>query len=154
MDKFFISKLLSQSVFSCSILPCCFSDHAFVHLHINSAGVIRRGLGVWKFNSSLLLFADFSSFISDRIADLSSCIPVFVSVCHWWEFCKSSLQLEIIDYSKSKQKLLFHEKVSLTHRKIKLEQCLVQGDASATAEIVSLEAQLKALHIHDLEGAK
>ena len=34
------------SLFSCSILLCCFSDHEFVNLHINSAGVIPRGPGV------------------------------------------------------------------------------------------------------------
>ena len=104
LDKFFISKSLFQSVLSCSISPCCFSDHDFGHLHINPAGVIPRGPGVWKFNNSLLSDTDFCSFISDRISDLSSCISVFESVCDWWEFCKSSLQLEIIDYAKSKRK--------------------------------------------------
>ena len=154
LDKFFISKSLLQSVFSCSIVPCCFSDHDFVHLHINSAGVIPRGPGVWKFNNSLLSDTDFCSFISDRITDLSSCFSVFESVCDWWEFCKSSLQLDIIDYAKSKRKMLFREKVSLTNRIIRLKQCLVQGDETAAAEILSLEAQLKALHFHVLEGAK
>lgn len=84
LDQFFISKSLFQSVFSCSILPCCFSDHDFVYLHINSAGVIPRGPGAWKFNNSLLSDTDFCSFISDRITDLSSCISVFESVCDWW----------------------------------------------------------------------
>ena len=79
----------------------------------------------------------------DRISDLSSCVSYFESVSDWWEFCKS-LQLDIIDYSKSKRKALCRERVSLTNRIINLKQFLVQGDMSIAAEISSLEAQLKA----------
>ena len=54
-----ISKPLVDSATLCSISPCCFPDHAFVHSHINLAAVISRGPGVWKFNNSLLSDIDF-----------------------------------------------------------------------------------------------
>lgn len=63
---------------------------------------------------------------------------------YWWEFCKSFLQLDIIDYSKSKRKALCRERVSLTNHVINLKQFLVYGDMSIAAEISSLEAQRKA----------
>ena len=141
-------------MFSCSILLCCFSDHDFVHLHINSAGVILKGPGVWKFNNSLLSDTDFCSFISDRITDLSSCISVFESAYDWWEFCKSSLQLEIIDYTKFKCKLQFRERVSLTNRIIKLKPCLVQGDASAAAEVVPQGSAIESITYSRFRGSK
>ena len=35
LDKFFVTRNLVDSVSSCSIMPCCFSDHDFVDLHFN-----------------------------------------------------------------------------------------------------------------------
>lgn len=154
LDKFLISKSLVKSMSLCTLWPCCFFDHDFVNLYVNLASATPSGPGVWKFNNSLLSDSSFCSFISDRISDLSSFVSYFESVRDWWEFCKSSLKLDIIDYSKSKRKALCRERVSLTNRIINLKQFLVQGDMSVVAEISSLEAQLKALHLYDLEGAK
>lgn len=111
---------------------------------MNLASTTPSGHHVWKFNNSLLSDSYFSSFILDRTSDLSSCVSYFESVSDWWEFCKSSLQLDIIDYSKSKRKALCRERVSLTNHIINLKQFLVQSDMSIAAESSSLEAQLKA----------
>lgn len=67
----------------------------------------------------------FQILILECITDLSSCISHVVSVSNWWEFCKSSLQVEIIDYAKSKPKLLFRERVSLTNQIIRPKQYTV-----------------------------
>ena len=72
----------------------------------------------------------------------------------WWKFCKSSLQLDTIDYSKSKRKALCRKQVSSTNHTINLKQFFVQSDMSIAAEISSLEALLEALHLYDLEGVK
>ena len=106
LDNFLISKSLVKSMSLCTLWPCCFLDHDFVNLYVNLASPTPSGPGVWKFNNSFLSDSSFCSFISDRISDLSSCVSYFESVSDWWEFCKSSLQLDIIDYSKSKRKAL------------------------------------------------
>ena len=89
-----------------------------------------------------------------RISDLLTCSSRFPSLKDWWEFFKSSVKEESIDFSKRKRKALSHERVVLTNQLILCKQLLIQGDNSRVHEIVSLEAQLKALAIHELEGVK
>lgn len=53
---------------SCSITPCCFSDHEFVDLQINFSDDYAQGPGLWKFNS-FLNDTDFCDFILAKIDD-------------------------------------------------------------------------------------
>ena len=154
LDKFFLSKNITNLVASSSILPCVFSDHDFVNLVLNIVNLIPRGPGVWKFNNSLLSDTSFVEHISARIIDLSGCIGRFLSVKAWWDFFKLSIKNESIDFAKRKRKQLSSERVLLTNRLIACKQLLVQGDNSLVSEIVTLEAQLKALSLRELDGAK
>lgn len=46
------------------------------------------------------------------------------------------------------------ERVNLTNRLISYKQCLVQGDVSASTEIIALEARLVALFHLEAKGVK
>ena len=109
---------------------------------------------MWKCNNSLLSDAAFCDFVSERIADLSSCLDSFESVKSWWDFFKQLLKCEIVAYTKNKRKQLSRDRVRLTNRLIVLKQSLVLGDTRAPAAIASLESQLQALVTQDLEGRK
>lgn len=64
LDKFFVSRDLVNMVTLCDIIPCVFSDHDFVHLHIRLNHNFQRGPGLWKLNNSLLsdwIFCDYVS---------------------------------------------------------------------------------------------
>lgn len=117
IDKFFISSSLVDFAFGCEIMPCCLSDHDFVHLSLNFADFNVRGPGVWKFNNSFLDDDVFCNYISDRILDLSLCKSSFDSVKSWWGFFKCPLKNDI-SFAREKRKSLCRERVSLTNRLI------------------------------------
>ena len=69
LDKFFVSKNVSENTTACSIFPCVLSDHDFVSLHFNLSSFRVRGLGVWKLNNSLLQDLSFQDAIRKSIND-------------------------------------------------------------------------------------
>lgn len=154
LDKFFVSPNLARFAVRCEISPCCLSDHDFVDLHINTNSLPPRGPGIWKFNNALLKDSAFCDFVSERIADLSSCIDSFDSVRSWWDFFKESLKCEIVSFAKRKCRQLSYDRVRLTNRLIALKQRLAQGDTSVSILIATLESQLQVLVLQDLEGRK
>ena len=154
LDKFFVSQNVVSSVVSCSISPCCFSDHDFVDLQVNFSDDYARGPGLWKFNNSLLTDTFFCDFILAKIDDLALCCESFASVKDWWDFFKESLRAEIIDFSRERRKRLCRERILLTNRLISYKQRLVRGDSFLGEEIAALESQLKALALQEPEGSK
>ena len=70
LDKFFVSQNVFSSVVSCSISPCCFSDHDFVDLQVDLSDDYARGPGLWKFNNSLLAHTDICAFVIAKIDEL------------------------------------------------------------------------------------
>lgn len=83
LDKVFVSHNFTPFIHVCNILPCCFSDHNYINLTLVLNTDFTSGLGLWKFNNSLLQDSLFCSFISERISDLSNCIESFPSVKEW-----------------------------------------------------------------------
>lgn len=65
LDKFYISRNLTEYAKSCEISPCCHSDHDLVMLIFDFSTLIPRGTGLWKFNNLLLNDEKFCSFLSD-----------------------------------------------------------------------------------------
>ena len=154
LDKFFVSQNFVSSVVSCSIFPCCFSDHDFVNLHFHFVDNYARGPGLWKLNNSLLSDSDFCDYITFRIDDLVLCSESFASVKYWWDFFKQSLCAEIVDFARDKRKRLCRERVVLTNRLIVCKQRLIQGDISLGEEIAALESQLKVFALQEMEDSK
>lgn len=154
LDKFYVSPDLVQFVPSSSVRPCCFSDHDLVDLILDLSEYASSGPSLWKSNNSLLVDAVFCDHISSRVADLVGCVPRFSSFQDWWEFFKLSLKEEAIDFAKQKRIELNRERVNLTNCLISCKQRLIQGDASATAEIIALEAHLFSLFQLEIEGVE
>ena len=80
LDKFYLSSNIVNSVSLSSIIPCCFSDHDYVNVHLELSHLPLRGPGVWKFINSLLQDPTFCNFIRCRISDLSSSISCFDTI--------------------------------------------------------------------------
>ena len=104
--KFFVSQGYVSSFSSCSIFPCCFSNHDFVDLQVDLTDGHARRPGLWKFNNSILSDAVFCEYILAKIYDLALCCESFASVKDWWDFFKESLRAEIINFSREKRKRL------------------------------------------------
>lgn len=111
-----------------------------------------RGLGLWKFNNSLIDDV-FCNFIACRIADLIDCQASFSSIKFRWDFFKESLSKNVT-YSKEKRRYDSCEHLLITNRLIQLKCDLVQGFNVSICAINSLEVDLLALNTKALEGVK
>ena len=54
LDSFLLSRLDCAKVCQCEISPCVFSDDEFVTVIFDLENLPLRGVGLWKFNNSLL----------------------------------------------------------------------------------------------------
>jgi len=154
LDKYLLSSKLVDLAEECDITPCFLSDHGYVNLSIDCTVSTPRGPGIWKFNNSLLSDKIFCEYLSGRISDLSLCLSTFDSIKLWWDFFKVSIKADIISYAKSKHKKLNRERVVFTNCLIDLKRRLIQGEISASPEILATESHLAALVHRSLEGAK
>ena len=67
LDSFLVTHELVNSLSSCEISPCVFSDHKFVTLDVDLSHVVDFGPGVWKFNNSLLEDCVYFALITDMV---------------------------------------------------------------------------------------
>ena len=154
LDSFLVAHELVNSLVSCDISPCIFSDHDFVILDFDMSRVCDFGPGVWKLNNSLLDDRDYRDFISDLITQHLNFKHVFVSIKDFWESLKEVIRLRTIQFSRSKQRELSRERVCITNHLIKLKSILVGSDLSVKPEIHRLESALNAILRQEQEGIK
>ena len=154
LDRFLISRCLSDNVESCSILPCVFSDHDFVDLVFSLDGAPRRRGEIWKFNSSLLADPEFKQLILDEIAIRQLEVNKFVSLGDWWDDLKSRFRKISTDFSVRKHRKLNAERSSLTKQLIRAKNALHSGDVRVAPAVRDLENALASLISKEAEGAK
>jgi len=106
---------VATSLSSCEISPCVFSDHEFVILDVDLSHIFYFGLGVWKFNNSLLEDRIYCDLIIKLINQHLSFRHVFVSVKDFWESLKDVIRSRTIEFSKAKQRELSRERISITN---------------------------------------
>ncbi len=89
LDRFYISSTLVQSLDSCGILPCSFSDHDYVYVKLTGFEGIDFGPGYWKCNNSVFddkfkaLFAGFCRSHIPPLADIT---------LEWWDTFKIEIK--------------------------------------------------------------
>ena len=118
LDRFLVSRLLSDNFASCNIFPCIFSDHDFVDLEFDLNGSPRRRNDVWKFNCLLLCDPDFKQLITNVIEKRKLEVNNFSSLGDWWDDLKICFRKLSIDFSVRKYKKSNAERSSLTKQVI------------------------------------
>ena len=146
LDKFFITKDLGPNIESCKISPCVFSDHDSVSLSLDLAHVLSHSPGIWCLNSTLLEDTEFCRSISCLIRTHLEYKETFLSLHDWWDFLKQSLKLEMIKFSKDKQRRLNSDKVRAVNQLTTAKQTLINGDESAKQTIDRLEHEIQAMN--------
>lgn len=154
LHSFLVARDLLNSLLSCEISPCVFSDHDFVTLDVDLSHVFDFGPGVWKFNNSLLEDRIYCALITDLIDQHLSFKHVFVSVKDFWESLKEVICNRTIVYSKAKRRELSRDRVRITNRLVKLKFKLVNGEVSVKPKILELESALSAIFRQELDGIK
>ena len=155
LDRFLVSRNLLKLVSLNKTFPCSFSDHDFVFLELDLAGLCAFKSSIWKFNTALLLDSDFKQLMSDVFEEQKRRIDNYDSYGAWWENLKAVIkQTSCIEFGIRKRNVLSRERTSLTKRIIRAKNNFSSGDASASAEIKELESALLSLVTKEAEGAK
>ena len=123
IDRFYISKLICNSITSFETLPCACSDHSFIQMTLAANSGIDIGKSYWKLNDQLL---DDCNFIRSfelfwQYLTLNKNITL-----EWWDDIKTQIKLFCIDYSKSKNKQQFRE---LKHLKKQYSHINLQSES-------------------------
>jgi len=141
-------------VISCEIRPCVYSDHEFVFLELNLHSANNWGLGVWKFNNTLLQEDKFCASIRDLIDIFLSLRSSFSSDLVMWDLLKYEIKTFAIRYSRENWGQLSREKNSAINCLSLLKCRLAPGCESVKPEILQLELSLRQLLEKQLEGSK
>lgn len=145
LDRFLVSKSISDKVASCNIFPCGFSDHDFVDLDFTLDGAPRCRNETWKFNSSLLSDPDVKQLVTDEIEIRKLEINKFCSFGDWWDNLKVRIRKISIDYPVRKHRELNAERSSLTKQLIRAKNALHSGDVRVAPVVKNLESALSSL---------
>ena len=154
LDKFFITQALVTHATKCEILPCVFSDHDYVSLHLDLQNIPTHGPGIWRFNSSLLDDETYCSQVTDILERHILLRETFSSLHEWWDSLKDIVKIATQVYCKSKTRSMNYQLASLTNRLIHAKQSLIEGNTSAPQLIAQLESEIQHLHRTRYEGVK
>ena len=123
IDRFYISKLICNSITYFETLPCACSDHSFIQITLAADSGIDIGKSYWKLNDQLLDDCNFvrSFELFWQYLTLTKNITL-----EWWDDIKTQIKLFCIDYSKSKNKQQFRE---LKHLKKQYSHLNLQSES-------------------------
>ena len=151
LDMFWLSSHLVSNVLDVDIYAFFRSNHSYVFLRITLPSALARGLGVWKFNSSLLSDDVFTAKVRAFWNSWQSEKSSFPSLAVWWDAGKSRVKRLMRRYSR--------EQVS-SRRARSLEQTLLHlnrrennGDDVAHF-IAETKASLELEYAHRAHGAQ
>ena len=100
IDFILVPHVWVQSVSSCDIVACPFSDHcaAAMSVRVRVPEVPSHGLGVWKLNLSVLNDPECISLITNFWSDWRAAQPRFPTLAKWWDKGKSIIEGLTIRY--------------------------------------------------------
>ena len=153
IDMIWIPTRYLGLVSSVGIFPFFRSDHSYVYLEIDLPFGVKRGKGLWKFNTSLLkeesFCAEIARFWTDWRLEQSS----FHVVSSWWDAGKVQLKQLIrllaweLSYSKKQNIKKLKDSIAI------LQQQIVSG-VSSPSHLEAAKAALAAELEKDARGAQ
>ena len=103
IDFFLISRPLSSDVKNAEIRVSIAPDHKSIFLNIEIKSEFQRGLGLWKFNNSLLEDENYKELIAFYYPQILQKHSDVVDKQLLWELIKMELRSKTIRFSKSKR---------------------------------------------------
>lgn len=151
LDRFYVSRDLSDSVRQIEIVPCTFSDHHFLVMTIeNEVLTLPKGPGYWKCNIKILEDEEFKKDLKkvwERLCENGEKDVV------WWENCKTTFKELIIEHSRKKAKEnRIEEKETL--RLIKFFEMLENEQPGHYADILQFyKLKIESIYGERLQGS-
>ena len=148
LDRFYISKCLSDVIEMMSHKLYTLSDHKLALLKLLPFNHQKIGNSYWKFNATLLKDPDYIDFMTLFLKNNVYDFPNSVEILEWWDNLKNSIKSVTIDYAKNKNK-----------RKRQIKNILIKefneyeknGDYKS-AQLV--KEQIKQLDLESVQGAQ
>ena len=101
IDYWFVSTHMMYNVVTCNIRASFKSDHSPICISLEYILSDKRGPGFWKFNSSLLLDADYCAYMKGIIQKYSEEYQYMENKSLKWDLLKMEIRSSTIAYSKT-----------------------------------------------------
>ena len=140
-----------QSVLSCDIVPCPFSDHCGVSLSVSVPDAVPPGPGPWKINTSILAEQEYYGLVSDAWSNWRLSVSHFPSLAKWWEGGKSMIKGLTIKYCVSRSRSHARDRDLIARL---VDHLKAKVDAGMTSCVGPYFSALEELAKFDLEAAR
>lgn len=152
LDYWLISEHLMNDLNNCDILPGLHSDHSIIQAQFGN-NELKRGKGIWKFNTSLLYDSNYVSKVKNIISECKSEYSDLEDKGLAWEMCKLKIRSFSVPYciKKSKDKKKF--KLDLENQLKQLQSEIDQNTTPENLEAFnSTKKELETIERHTANG--
>ena len=141
LDYFIIANNLQNVVAKTDIIPCSFTDHSAISMHLSSHRQTARGPAYWRMNTSLL---DDDNYIKNLREILKNCKSEYDNYDsrNLWELLKYKIREYAIAYSKQKQRTFRNDLLNLEAQLSNLDGTLCSDESDENREAY-YECQVK-----------
>ena len=153
LDMFWLSSFFLPLLLSVGIFPFFHSDHSYVYLKFSLPDGVRRGRGVWKFNTSHLKDLHFVLLITQFWESWQAEKRSFSSLYSWWDARKVRLQHIIRSFSP-KRASQFRKRVSSLERTLFFLQCRAERGEHVDQLVADTKADLEEAHRQQARGCR
>lgn len=151
LDRFYMSKLISDDILTCNNIPFGHSDHDAVHLELKNSNSINFGPGYWKFNNSLLLDKNFVNSFTKYWLDLIQGIDIDLD---FWEHFKDQIKLFTIHYCKKKSTVKRNVLRQLQRSYHRLQYYENNNPGQFIDRLREIKSQIKEIQLQNYAGSK
>lgn len=150
LDYLLTSSHMVDACRGTEITPIALSDHALISLSLNTAEV-RRGPGIWRFESTLLQDDQYVLSMIDTLKSLTSEHTIEDPVTRW-EWIKYNIRKETSTYETKLRQGYRQEEKTLSNLLLELTSKKDKGEAVSEEELVSVKRELSELELSRAQG--
>ncbi len=140
LDFWLISDSIYDYVTDTDILPSVQSDHSAIVLRLKLFPSIRKGMGFWKFNCSLLNDELYTNAMHKKLTEWKITYDMTDHRIKW-EIIKYEIRKFTIEYAKKRKKLQSDKEKELEYRLINMERQSINANNINEYENVKRELQ-------------
>ena len=151
IDMIWVPLLFEQSISDCQYHTPFFSDHRYMLLTFHLDDVFARGLGVWKFNVSLLDSLEYCALVRSfwKTQENSSS---FSSPLHLWDQGKFFLREITCCFARARAAEQSRTKLDLQRQLKHLQHLFDAGDSSF--QLCAVQEELCAIHLREAKASQ
>ena len=155
IDYWLIATELSYDISHCDINASIKSDHSLISLKLRANSKIKKGSGLWKFNTSLLSDDVYVDYMKGMITRLKQENDYMENKSTKWEFIKMEMRNATISYSKIKAK---HKRQYEALLVKELECSAIRAEENPCAEnrnhYINIKTQFEDINAEKTEGLR